>query len=121
MSRDIFAAREEGSGFRGGAGFSGRSGGDETSRGQATDEEKSATGPGPPLPLSARGLPPQERPQKKLTPLEARRARIEQQKREEVGCRGRKSDIHTPYVRTVLIEVPEKLPLCLFPFLLSRN
>lgn len=35
--------------------------------------------------LSARGEPPTEKPKKKLTPLEARRARIEQQKREEVG------------------------------------
>ncbi|CAM9602015.1 unnamed protein product [Ectocarpus sp. 13 AM-2016] len=35
-------------------------------------------------PLSARGAPPKEKPKKKLTPLEARRARIEQQKREEV-------------------------------------
>lgn len=35
--------------------------------------------------LSARGEPPPEKPKKKLTPLEARRARIEQQKREEVG------------------------------------
>lgn len=36
-------------------------------------------------PLSARGAPPKEKPKKKLTPLEARRARIEQQKREEVS------------------------------------
>ncbi|CAM9637468.1 unnamed protein product [Scytosiphon promiscuus] len=35
-------------------------------------------------PLSARGAPPSEKPRKSLTPLEARRARIEQQKREEV-------------------------------------
>lgn len=35
-------------------------------------------------PLSTRGSPPQEKPKKKLTPLEARRARIDQQKREEV-------------------------------------
>ncbi|CAN0133352.1 unnamed protein product [Ectocarpus sp. 6 AP-2014] len=35
-------------------------------------------------PLSARGAPPKEKPKKKLTPLAARRARIEQQKREEV-------------------------------------
>ncbi|CAM9156600.1 unnamed protein product [Ectocarpus fasciculatus] len=35
-------------------------------------------------PLSARGAPPKEKPKKKLTPLEARRARIEQQRREEV-------------------------------------
>lgn len=38
-------------------------------------------------PLSARGAPPSEKPRKNLTPLEARRARIEQQKREEVGGR----------------------------------
>lgn len=35
--------------------------------------------------LSARRAPPQEKPKKKLTPLEARRARIEQQKQQEVG------------------------------------
>ncbi|CAM9570631.1 unnamed protein product, partial [Hapterophycus canaliculatus] len=34
-------------------------------------------------PISARGAPPSEKPRKNLTPLEARRARIEQQKRAE--------------------------------------
>lgn len=36
------------------------------------------------LPHNARGAPPQEEPKKKLSPLAARRARIEQQKRAEV-------------------------------------
>lgn len=35
--------------------------------------------------IGSRGAPPREKPKKKLTPLEARRARIEQHKREEVG------------------------------------
>lgn len=82
----IISAGEGGSGFRGG-GFADRRSEEETSRERAAEEEdaldENATGPGPPL--SARGLPPQERPVKKLSPLEARRARIEQQKREEVG------------------------------------
>lgn len=36
-------------------------------------------------PLDSRGAPPQEEPRKKLTPLAARRARMEQQKMAEVG------------------------------------
>ena len=79
----VASAGEEG--FRGGGLVDGRSE-EDTSRERAAEEDaldKNATGPGPPF--SARGLPPQERPLKKLSPLEARRARIEQQKREEVG------------------------------------
>lgn len=82
---DVTPGGETGSGFRGGGFADGRSE-EETSRERAAEEDgldKDATGPGPPL--SARGLPPQERPLKKLSLLEARRARIEQQKREEVG------------------------------------
>lgn len=82
----LISAEEGGLGLRGGGFADGRSE-EETSRERAAEEkdalDENATGPAPPL--SARGLPPQERPFKKLSPLEARRARIEQQKREEVG------------------------------------